>query len=168
MTDTRHEMLCLPAAEIGRLAGELLREGRTVRVMVGGDSMRPTLQPGDIVSIEPLSVEPRLGDVVLCTHENTCWLHRVIWKGKGGVVRTQGDALRSLDPPVTRAEMVGRVVRIERKHDDGRIVVVEQDSARARIVNRAIAVQSLMRCIWGGVSKRIKFLQASSDTSRAP
>ena len=44
---------------------------RRVRYRVDGDSMRPTLSPGDFVLVDPLAFKdqpPRLGDVVIARH----------------------------------------------------------------------------------------------------
>jgi signal peptidase I len=104
---------------LDRLA-DLLANGAAVRVVVTGDSMRPFLRGGETVTlrrVNPAAI--RCGDLVLCRQTSgKLLLHRVvrILRGRGLPARfqTQGDALWTLDEPVTSEQALGRVAAVER------------------------------------------------------
>lgn len=108
----------LPLSNLGQL--ELLRammeRGLSLRTPVRGFSMTPWILDEDVVTVAPMDDrEPRLGQVVAFVVPATgkLALHRVIGRDqKGWVLR--GDSCREADGVVTRKEMLGRVVRVER------------------------------------------------------
>ena len=62
-------MSSIPAPSLFELLNWILR--RRVRYRVDGDSMRPTLCPGDFVLVNPLAFKdqsPALGDVIVVKH----------------------------------------------------------------------------------------------------
>jgi hypothetical protein len=98
------------------VAAALLRDGVGVRLRVNGSSMAPALHDGDVVELEPVASEAvRTGDVVFAVRpEGGYMLHRVVRRpgGRmGGYIRTRGDALWRLDPPVARSQVIGRMRR---------------------------------------------------------
>jgi signal peptidase I len=114
-----------------------LRADGSVCLHVLDASMFPWIRPGDLVFVRKFSYEQAWpGDVVLFERRGRLYVHRVI---RGGVARadatqrrdliTKGDALDSEDEPVTRAEFLGRVIRVHRgnRHIDmesmGRVVI---------------------------------------------
>jgi len=108
-------------AVIVGIATELLRTSGGLRLRVFSNSMRPSLRPGDIVTVQskmPLNIVH--GDVVLYGRDGRLFVHRVIgtdWGTGEQVVLTRGDALASPDPPVSGDAVLGRVVGIVRcKH----------------------------------------------------
>jgi hypothetical protein len=82
---------------------------RPVRLRVRGASMAPTLLPGDVVMVEPITdAALRLGDWVLVRGEHENYLHRYVGR-RADRVLTKGDAHRRLDPPWPPAAIRGRV-----------------------------------------------------------
>jgi signal peptidase I len=111
--------LSLDRAGFAALATEILRGGNTLRFRARGGSMWPTIRDGDCAEVRAVSeASIRHGDVVLVRMESGRLLvHRVRWTGCEGdevVLRTQGDALAHADPPVRAAQVLGRVVAVER------------------------------------------------------
>jgi hypothetical protein len=80
--------------------------------------MLPSIYPGDILTVrrtEIACVVP--GDIVLYTREDRLYAHRVVEKiddGEGILLLTRGDTLAENDPPVSAAELLGRVASIVR------------------------------------------------------
>ncbi|OQA29038.1 MAG: Peptidase S24-like protein [Verrucomicrobia bacterium ADurb.Bin345] len=112
--DEQNAAEVLSGSEAGQLVEAALASGADARFEVGGASMAPTIGPGDVVTVRPASAEDiRVGDVVFYRRSDGSGhvLHRVLWKrhtaGKW-VLRTKGDALRSLDPPVAGDQVLGR------------------------------------------------------------
>ncbi|HEX8092112.1 MAG TPA: signal peptidase I [Blastocatellia bacterium] len=104
------------------LSAELLGQGYRVRFRPKGGSMHPTIKDGEAVNIEP--VEPadvRRGDIILYKSgiSRGVIAHRVLGvnKSEGKVTSfvLRGDASRTSDPPVEPAQVLGRVVSVERE-----------------------------------------------------
>ena len=78
--------------------------------------MAPVIRSGDVVTVRPASVEDiRLGDIVFYRRSDGPGhvLHRVLCKRRRAgewMLRTKGDALRGLDPPVAGDQVLGRSV----------------------------------------------------------
>jgi Peptidase S24-like len=98
------------------LAAEVLRSSRMLRLQVTGWSMLPSIWPGDTLVIEPAKYdEVATGDVVLFLHEHRLFAHRAVGRNPDGSrILTRGDAMRREDPPVTEAELLGKVTVIWR------------------------------------------------------
>jgi signal peptidase I len=101
---------------------ELLSGGHPVRFRAPGWSMHPTIRNGDAITVVPLGQSPvRVGDVVLYRRGPAAIAHRVIrlqsayGRSVGLVLR--GDAAHSCDRPIHVAQVLGRVLSVER---DGR------------------------------------------------
>jgi hypothetical protein len=67
---------------------QALKEGKTVKFRPKGNSMRPIIESGQLVTVTPISAEypngsslhmptPRVGDVVLCKVNGRQMLHKV-------------------------------------------------------------------------------------------
>lgn len=91
-----------------------------IRLKVSGNSMYPTLKPGDVVVIEYKRVEsgaslkPEAGALLLYQLPGAPPItHRFI-ATKAGMLITRGDARPSLDPPIPPSAVLGQVVAIER------------------------------------------------------
>jgi len=80
--------------------------------------MLPSLWPGDLLLIHRQEFgRISIGDIVLFAREGRLFAHRVVSSAGqhgGGRLVTRGDALRAPDPPVTPAELLGRVCLILR------------------------------------------------------
>ena len=98
------------------LAREALETFGVLRIRVNGWSMLPSIWPGDMLVISPLSdVEISSGDIVLLKREGRFFVHRVISsQGQGATVQTRGDAMLQADPPVGSRDLLGKVQYIIR------------------------------------------------------
>lgn len=115
------EILDVSSPDLCRLFERLLARGKAVRFSVTGPSMAPLVKSGDYVTVVPANGEDVcLGDLVLFRQYGECMvLHRVLWvfRDSGGRTKrliTKGDAVDTPDPPVSAADILGRVVLIER------------------------------------------------------
>ena len=100
------------------LAAEVLRSGGAIRLQALGTSMLPSVWPGDVLSIAPAhgkGVAP--GDIVLVVRDGRFFVHRLIEKRDCEWI-TRGDSLPQNDPPLTGAQVLGRVSLIHRKTGD--------------------------------------------------
>ena len=96
------------------LATEVLRAGGNLRLQALGNSMLPSIWPGDVLCIEGKSGEIVPGDIVLVARDGRFFIHRLIEKGESGWI-TRGDSLRQNDPPVEEVQVLGKVATIHRK-----------------------------------------------------
>ena len=82
--------------------------------VVTSDSMSPTFERGDLILMQRIHVDPRVGDIIML--ENSASMlpitHRVVAVTNGGV-RTKGDARAFTDPwLVPKQEILGEAVQI--------------------------------------------------------
>ena len=100
------------------LAVEVLRRFGEARLRVTGSSMLPTVWPGDLVAVRRQSMaEIRQGHVVLFVRDGRFFAHRVVGKicqQDRTLLVTRGDRLKENDPPVSPAELLGRVTGVIR------------------------------------------------------
>ncbi len=83
--------------------------GSFVRLRVYGESMLPTLWPGDIVEITSCSVaDVRHGEIVLALHDGRLFLHRMVAATPGGFV-LRGDSMPGPDPLFPSDALLGRL-----------------------------------------------------------
>ena len=113
-------------------AVELLHEsGRGGIVRVQGESMRPTLRPGMLLSVEFSPSPLGRGDLLLFRQVDSLLVHRLLGPARPRdgrrPWRTRGDASMVLDPPVDPDNVLGRVVAL---YDDDEWRTLR--SARAR------------------------------------
>jgi hypothetical protein len=99
-------------------AVELLgRAGRHGTVCVRGESMRPTLRPGQRLAVEFSPEAPRTGDLLLFRQGDQLLVHRLLGAARPlrgrRRLRTRGDGVPTLDPPLDLDRIVGRVVAVE-------------------------------------------------------
>ena len=102
-------------------AVELLgRSGGIGTVRVNGGSMRPTLQAGQRLAVQFGPRREHRGDMLVFRQADYMAVHRLLGRSRRNgrtYLRTRGDAVPRLDPPVFRESIVGRVIAIEA--DDG-------------------------------------------------
>jgi hypothetical protein len=100
------------------LSQEILELGMQVRFEGRGNSMRPFIEGGDIIIIEPINgSQLHIGDVVyyrqsdglLCAHR---LIHKDTVEGRA-ILTTKGDNLPYCDLPFSIDTVLGRVVQIE-------------------------------------------------------
>jgi SOS-response transcriptional repressor LexA len=99
------------------LCADLLGAGQRVRFRVGGASMFPAICDGDTVTVAPVASEAiRPGDVVLYGNARGLTAHRVLGRSEAtvAVFRMRGDAPGSEEERISRTQVLGLVVRLER------------------------------------------------------
>ena len=116
--------------------------GRGGRLPVSGQSMLPTLQPGESLAIEFAPGELQLGDLLVFRQGGELVVHRYLGGARmpdgAPALRTRGDHAISLDPPLRREDVKGRVLAVEH---DGRWLDLRSPAARR--YGRAVAVHDL-------------------------
>jgi signal peptidase I len=107
---------------------------------VFGTSMVPSIHPGDLLTIQRAGLaEISPGEVVLFLQKERLFVHRVVDRKFAGTrdslaescLITRGDRLRHDDPPVSSAELLGRVVCVER--DNRKVEIPSQRSNRLMV-----------------------------------
>lgn len=131
------------------LAVEVLRKTGNLRLTAFGNSMLPTLFPGDILTIkaEPLA-EIRAGDVVLFARHDRFFIHRTLrqqQKNSETLLLTRGDAMPEADQPVTADELLGKIVSLQRGTHPA--VAVPGCSIFRRIVGLLLAYSGGLRSL---------------------
>jgi Peptidase S24-like len=103
------------SAERSALVADALRNGHLrqgVRLRVHGESMLPTLWPGDIVEIAGCSFEDvQPGEIVLARREGRLFLHRLVASCQLDGFVLRGDSMPGPDPPFPSEALLGRLVR---------------------------------------------------------
>jgi len=100
------------SAERSALAADALRQSGRLRLRVHGESMLPTLWPGDVVEIATCSMEDvRSPEIVLAEREGRFFLHRLIAPCTPNGFRLRGDSMPACDPPYPPEALLGRLVR---------------------------------------------------------
>lgn len=131
------------------LATEILRSRGTLRLSAFGNSMLPTLWPGDRLTIRQRSIEQVLpGDVVLFAREGRFFIHRVLRKlvlDSHPRLLTRGDAMPDTDAPVCAEELLGKIVSIERQQ--GRERPVPRCSRPRRWIGLSLAYSAKLRSV---------------------
>jgi len=126
------------------LSQEILTRGALLRFRARGSSMRPFIESGDVILIEPLdSTKVRSGDVVFYRRvDGGLTAHRLVKinHSEGSTILTmKGDALDYSDPPVSPEQVLGRVISVEK---DGHNVKL--DTGISRLLTRTWALTSPM------------------------
>lgn len=129
---------------------ELLESGKSVRITATGGSMRPFLNGGEILTIEPTSPSSlRMGDLVLIRSPvGAVLIHRIVRQWQRNEVRwlqTKGDGLYNPDQAVPAHRVAGKVVRVERPADIGDTTAKSTDLSAfsERVLSRFAALTSL-------------------------
>ena len=91
-----------------------------MRFRAPGWSMHPTIRDGEAITVAPLGLSPvRVGDVLLYRRGRSAIAHRVIRvrsaSGRSAGFVLRGDGADSCDRPVKLAQVLGRVLTIERR-----------------------------------------------------
>ncbi len=122
----------LSGRQLAEIVDSVLSAGASVRLCVAGESMRPLIRHGDLVTLSPMPPDvPTIGDVVAFRRPATGGLliHRIVSIGRG-VVRVQGDNSREPDGDVPLGALLGRVTRVEREG----IVIAPLGRLRTRLI----------------------------------
>jgi signal peptidase I len=129
---------------------DILNGGLTLRVKVTGESMAAVLRGGEILTIKKApSSSLHIGDLIFFkTLYGIPLLHRVVRKQRDKdmfIFQTKGDALITMDQPVTEHNILGKVCRIEKPFSGGRIKQIEMESSIWKVINYFRAIISLGR-----------------------
>ncbi|MGQ9732254.1 MAG: S24/S26 family peptidase [Candidatus Zipacnadales bacterium] len=94
-------------------------KGECFRLIIEGQSMRPTFEPGDMIVVQPLGQEaPGPGTVVVVQSSNgPPAIHRIVARQRrtgDWLFVTKGDALNRLDAVIPQPFVLGYVVAVER------------------------------------------------------
>jgi len=112
LEQTRSDALVVWEAERSSLATECLRASGRLRLRVRGESMLPSLWPGEVVEIARCGIEDvRPGDVVLALREGRFFLHRLRERRGHDIFVLQGDSMPSADPEFLSEALLGRLNR---------------------------------------------------------
>lgn len=109
----------LESPEFLERSRQILSKNLTVEICMSGSSMRPAIEDGDLVTIEPIA-DGRInqGDIVLYQSRfDTAVIHRVIRIERSSsdrLVVTRGDAATQNDLAVPLNKILGRVKNVER------------------------------------------------------
>jgi polysaccharide biosynthesis/export protein len=137
MSATRHAPSDTATIESGPVLAALLEDGLSVGIPVTGDSMRPTLLPGDRVIAAPFLGLPRPGQIVLARMSAGLVAHRLarvdLVDGRR-VYRLQGEASDAFDAAAPREALLGRVVAVLRQGE--RLAIDEGPGTLLRVVAR--------------------------------
>jgi hypothetical protein len=140
-------------AERSALAAVSLRESGRLRLQLRGESMLPTLWPGDVVEIASCSVDDvRPGEIVLALRVGQFFLHRFVTRQPGGFL-LRGDSMPGSDPQFPNETLLGRLVsRAEQGQWQGQSE--DRDRARPLLPLRpwSWAIGQLL-CYWGPVRR---------------
>ncbi|GBC78476.1 hypothetical protein HRbin08_01972 [bacterium HR08] len=115
-----------------------LSRNRPLRLEMSGPTMRPTIEEGDILTIEPVEVTAvRPQDIVLyATSSGTAVVQRVIaLEERAGCVYAimRGDRAELPGTPIALHQILGRVVAIERRRSGRTISLKRRPSLRMRM-----------------------------------
>jgi hypothetical protein len=103
------------SAQRGALAVEAFRGSGRLRLQVWGESMLPTLWPGDIAEIEACSLrDVGRGEIVLAFREDRFFLHRFLARDEHAGFITRGDSMPNPDPAFPSDALLGRLVSVFR------------------------------------------------------
>jgi len=133
-----------------KLFEDILNGGLTLRVKVTGKSMAPVLQGGEILTIKKTpSCSLHVGDLIFFkTLYGVPLLHRIVGKQREKdmfIFQTKGDALITMDQPVTEHSIIGKVCRIEKLFSGGRTKQIEMESGTWKVINYFQAIIGLGR-----------------------
>jgi len=132
--------------QFAALAEHVVDTGMSIRFRACGDSMYPAILDGDRITVAPVAAhEIARGDILLYRDGNRVLAHRLIGVAAYGTerrFRLRGDTNVRCDAPVRAAQIVGRVVAVER---DGRAIALHATPAGS-LGNSATIRRYLMLC----------------------
>ena len=104
------------APERCALAAEVLRTSGRLRLQVRGESMLPTLWPGDMVEIRSCAIDQVLpGEIVLAMRDDRFFLHRFAGRSARNGFQLRGDSMPRPDPLFPNEALLGRLASCARE-----------------------------------------------------
>lgn len=101
-------------AEGSGLVKDALLLGGRLRLRIHGESMLPTLWPGDVVEIESCAPEDvHHGEIVLALRDGRLFLHRLVSPCTPIGFQLRGDSMPGPDPWFSPEALLGRLVNTE-------------------------------------------------------
>lgn len=101
----------IESTERSALIVEALQLSGRLRLRVYGESMLPTLWPGDIAEVEACRVsEAGRGDIVLAARSGRLYLHRFLGHCPDGGFVLRGDSMASADPVFTPDAFLAKLI----------------------------------------------------------
>jgi signal peptidase I len=163
----RIDRLVPPKESVSNPIAAKLRANGSVCFRVLGASMFPWIRSGDLVFVRKFAFEQvSRGDVILFERGERLFVHRVLRDGKSGARRvsnhagelaanltTKGDALDREDAPVSRAEFLGRVIRVHRGNHH-----IDMDSMVRVLLGRFLARVSRASFVYYRPMRAVKHL----------
>jgi signal peptidase I len=136
--------------ETAELFTDILNKGLTLRVQATGKSMIPFLSGGEILTIRKVPVNNlSTGDLIFFrTRYCSLLLHRIVSKGFHGntnMFRTKGDALVTIDDPVTEDAILGKVCTVEKNTASEKTQFIDMELPYWRAVNYLHALTGLVK-----------------------
>jgi signal peptidase I len=127
---------------------DILNRGLILCVRVTGRSMASFLAGGEILTIRKVPASSlQIGDLIFYKNrEGFPLLHRIVRKQREKdmfIFQTKGDALITMDQPVTEQNILGKVYRIEKSLAAGKTKYINMESPFRRSINYLSAVISL-------------------------
>jgi signal peptidase I len=131
----RGREVTLETPEFLEQARQLLSRNLPVELRMSGSSMRPAIEDGDVITVEPVTDDSiKQGDIVLYhSRFDTAVIHRVVRVERSNSERavvTRGDAASHSDGPVPIHRVLGRVKLVERAGERIRIVAPKRSLAQ--------------------------------------
>ena len=143
------EAVELSAALLRGVAALWKKSNREIAVRFGGNSMRPTIAPGQEVVMR-CTDDVSVGDVIVYIYLDQVVVHRLIARGKRWLL-TRGDAHTIPDPPLEDASaIVGKIAGVAppprtRLRSIASIVTKIAGLFGARAIRASIAVMKALR-----------------------
>lgn len=135
------------------LVAEVAERFSEARFRATGASMMPTIRPGDVLTVqsgEAARFEP--GQIILFRRDGTLVAHRIL-EISGDKVRTRGDSLPNADSPITKSEIVGRVVSVDRRGQSVRFDLASWRRTVAYVLRRSNVCQRAAMFIARGMKR---------------
>lgn len=132
------------------VSSALLSEGKTIRIKAHGYSMYPSIKPGSVIIIEPLSQKgnPSPGEIIAIKRENGLVVHRLIKimiKDGKRIYIARGDSNVYSDAPVPIERIAGRIVRAEPSGENPEPADIKINKRPKYIINRFRVIGILTR-----------------------
>ncbi len=150
------------------VSATLLGQGYSVRFSAPGTSMGSTIRDGETITVAPaVPSQIRRGDIVAYRRGYHIVAHRVVRverHNESPAFLMRGDAAMSCDPPVTREQILGKVVSVERR---GRQRKVSSRPAKLAYTARVAALRVKRSIAAAAVMLGVGAIEASSGVEHA-